>query len=225
MFGNASSLSTADLRPQATFEAEVARWIKGAQGSAAASRDPLDELLAEHHLMELALSAMAAETRRLANREPLRTNVWADLVDFMGNFVHVVHRRKEVVCLEALQAISGVGELPSLRQVSAEHARLAHITISIVECVDEGDWEGVLRAAHQYLALVRPHLRGEEEGLFALVRRHLRDADLESLQASFAEVERRGLGGRDRRYYLDIVQRLVTGAGLPAEVGSVLDAG
>lgn len=217
MVGEGSTPETADLSPHATFDDEITVWAAHARGQGTEPQHPIDELLAEHHLMEFTLSAMCAEVQRLANRAPLRIDVWADVVDFMGNFVHLVHRRKETLCLKAILADPDVGETPALKRTAAEHARIERLTVSIVEAANGGDWEGVLRAAHQYLAITRPHLRAEESGLFPLCRQHLTPEQLERLQEDFARVEAQVLGDRGRLHYLDLTQRLVQVAELPLD--------
>lgn len=213
MTGDQSLPNSIDLPTPVRFEAEFQRWVAIARNEAKAPQHPVDELLAEHHLIGIALDAMHAEAHRLGRRSLLRNDVWADLLDFVGNFVHLVHRRKESQCLQPRLASAGA-EGARFEVVSDEHDRIGRLTLALVDGITEGDWEKVLRIAHQYVAIARPHLRGEEAGLLIVARRMCEEPALGEVQAEFARLEAFGLGERDRAYYLALVERIAHRTGL-----------
>ncbi len=210
-------MKTADIVPVAAFDSEFAAWVAWAQNPEKAERQhPIDELMAEHHIMDAGLAAMERETRRLSVHHDLRPDAWRDIVDFIGNYIYQVHRRKEEdglfeayrTHLEANSAESGTVDL-----VAAEHGQATNMTVTLVNGVGEGDWEKVLRAAHLYLRVARDHLLTEENEIFEQARALLDDEAVAALKVRFTELERFGLGERDRLYYLDLVRRMCKLAG------------
>jgi len=204
-----------DLAPLVTFDHEFLQWVREARGKADRRQHPVDELLAEHHLMDIALAAMEAETHRLGRRKLLRNDVWTDVIDFVGNYIHLVHRRKESQCLVAAFA-KAVGDEhhPVVAKTEEQHSHAARLTFDLVDGLNEGDWEKVLRTAQLYIAFARPHLRYEEADLFEIVRAKLAPEQVAAAQEEFKRLEAFGLGERDRLYYLEVAQRLAKRAGL-----------
>lgn len=206
-----------DLRPVLPFRTEFEHWVRRARGEHVDPQHPVDELLAEHHMLDAALAAMEVESHRLSRRQVLRTEAWADIVDFVGNFIHLVHRRKESQALFGAFAEASNGDHDKiLEQTEREHQRAARLTMELMDGVNEGDWEKVLRTAQLYLAFARAHLRHEEEFIFDVVRGALGPTQTTQVRADFDRLEAFGLGERDRLYYLQLVQRLCHSAGLDA---------
>lgn len=208
---------TADIVPVASFEPEFITWVAWARNPEASSRQhPVDELLAEHHIMDAALAAMERETRRLSVHHDLRPEAWRDVVDFIGNYVYQVHRRKEENGLfEAYRTLlqgQGVGH-GTVDLVAADHGQATNMTVALVNGVGEGDWEKVLRASHMYLRVARDHLIREEQEIFEQARAAFDDDAVAALKIRFGELECFGLGERNRIYYLDLVRRMCERAG------------
>lgn len=204
-----------DLAPLVSFEPEFVQWVKEARGGAGPRQHPVDELLAEHHMMDSALTAMEAETYRLGRGQLLRNDVWTDIIDFVGNYVHLVHRRKEAqALLTAFSKTPGDNRHPAVLQIEGQHSNAARLTFDLVDGLNEGDWEKVLRTAQLYISFARPHLRYEEAELFDAVRDNLTAEQIPAVQSEFTRLEAFGLGERDRLYYLAVAQRLAKRAGL-----------
>lgn len=204
-----------DLAPLVTFNHEFVQWVQQARGNSESRQHPIDELLAEHHLMDIALAAMEAETHRLGRRKLLRNDVWTDVVDFVGNYIHLVHRRKESQCLmRAFAEAVGDDHHPVVQKTEEQHGRAARLTFDLVDGLNEGDWEKVLRTAQLYISFARPHLRYEESELFELARARLAPQQIAAAQEEFKRLEAFGLGERERLYYLEVAQRLAKRAGL-----------
>ncbi len=204
-----------DLAPLVTFDREFLQWVQEARGNTEQRQHPVDELLAEHHLMDIALAAMEAETHRLGRRKLLRNDVWTDVIDFVGNYIHLVHRRKESQCLmTAFTKAVGHDRHPVVAKTEEQHGQAARLTFDLVDGLNEGDWEKVLRTAQLYIAFARPHLRYEETELFEIARAKLAPEQVAAAQQEFRRLEAFGLGERDRMYYLRVAQRLAKRAGL-----------
>lgn len=174
---------------------------------------PSQELLAEHHVMEVVLGAMEAEAEAMLTGSSLRTEFWTDIVDFNGNFVHMCHRAKEEEFLIPALVEHGLLDARQQEAIHQEHLSGKDLTMSLCEGVGEADWEKVLRLVSIYMHILRPHMRREETGIFAAAA-NLPAAAQERLQRAFAEVERRALGPRGRRHFVAVARRLVRGTGI-----------
>ena len=102
-----------------------------------------------------------------------------------------------------------------ISELSHQHESLRDLTYDLLDGVNEGDWEKILRAAHMYLRLAREHMPHEERDVFEPARTHLGLAELGALRTRFDDLEREAFAERDRAYYLDLLRRLCQQAGLP----------
>jgi hemerythrin-like domain-containing protein len=172
-------------------------------------RHPIDELLAEHKRMRSTLLAMASEVKRLIHGQMLRMEFWADVVDFVGNFVHLVHRRKEEqVFFPTLIALGLITENADAARVKEDHRRAETLTFELVDGIDEGDWEKVVRIAEMYIALISSHLELEERQYLQPLRDKIPEDALAELRKKMEAVEKPALGERNRQYYVDVMRRL-----------------
>lgn len=194
-------------------------WL--AQGAALpGSQSPGHELLAEHHVMEAVLAAMEVEAETMLTGGSLRPEFWADVVDFNGNFVHMCHRVKEEEHLIPVLFRTGLLEARQEQAIREEHRSGKELTLALCEGVGEADWEKVMRLVSIYVHILRPHMRREETGIFALAAT-LPEAAQQDLRRAFAAVDGRALGERGRRHFVAIARRLANQNG----VGHDLPAG
>lgn len=210
-------MQTADIVPVTSYEAEFARWREVARNPDAPNpQRPIDELFGEHHLMDVALAAMERETRRLSVHHDLRPAVWEQIVDFLGNFVYQVHRRKEEQGLFPVwKDVVGPTEAEAIvKHVEHDHEQATRMTLDLLNGVNTGDWEKVLRAAHLYLRVVRDHLVQEEHEIFEPMRAALSPEQVQQVREKFDALERFGLGERDRKYYLELTRSMCQQVGL-----------
>ncbi len=165
--------------------------------------------------MDAVLAAVEREARRLSVRGELRPDVWERVVDFTGNFVHQVHRRKEEdgIFPEVIKG-GAVGDLAPVEEIAQEHRSSRQLTIDLLEGVSDGDWEKVLRAAHVYLRVARDHLPREEKSVFLPSRGNLSLEVRDRLRRRFDALEKEALGDRNRKYYLDLARQLCRESGL-----------
>lgn len=194
-------------------------WL--AQGAALpGSQSPGHELLAEHHVMEAVLAAMEVEAETMLTGGSLRPEFWADVVDFNGNFVHMCHRVKEEEHLIPVLFRTGLLEARQEQAIREEHRSGKELTLALCEGVGEADWEKVMRLVSIYVHILRPHMRREETGIFALAAT-LPEAAQQDLRRAFAAVDGQALGERGRRHFVTVARRLANQNG----VGHDLPAG
>lgn len=185
--------------------AEVAAWMKeGRAGESKRAQHPIDELIAEHRLTAPVLLAMESEIRKLARRQAIRFEVWELIVEFIGNFLHLCHRRKEEEALFVPMAATGWKERDD---VSIEHGRAERATHGICEAVSDGDWEMTVRLGSAYAYGMRRHMQREELSVLRLAKRSLSPEQVATAREAFDRIEATVMpAGRKR--LLEIIREL-----------------
>ena len=191
----------------------VRAWAENGCNGTAVLR-PEQDLLAEHLLMRSVMAAMRAEGQTLRNNEPLRPHFWSGVVDFIGNFVHYVHRTKEEGVFFPMLVSQGLIDAESKSHLHAEHSDLKGLTLQLCDGVNDADWERTMRVVSRYLDLVTQHLDSEERHLDDPVVRELPAEQWESGRKAFAAIEDSVFSGNGRAHYLDLTQSLCGDVGL-----------
>lgn len=186
----------------------IEQWIKREQ-------DPVDELLTEHLLMDRALESVSVEAKRLLTRQPVRMQIWGDVIDFFGNYVHLCHRKKEERVFFPALVRAGLASASETEVMQEEHRRAELMTLELVDGASEGDWEKIGRISEVYLHLMRPHLETEERQFFLPLREKLDPQWMEDTKKEMHALEKIVLGPYDRQHYLDVVKRLCQNVGVP----------
>lgn len=184
---------------------EFDEWARTCVEQAAARQAPADELLAEHHLAAGVMLAMEEGANRMVKGVHL-PDFWSGVVDFIGNFMHLVHRAKETHCFP-LSVSAGTLGSDEADELQSEHKSAMQTTVDLIGAVEAGDWEAACRYVSLYVHVMRPHMAHEERTLVVGLR-SLDAAGQAKLRAAFDEVERGAMQGRDRCYYLDLARRL-----------------
>lgn len=195
---------------------EFRAWRRAAEGalSDGETQSPTEELLAEHHLMNLVVTAMEREAGQLDQGAELRFDFWSDVVDFIGNFVHHCHRAKEEQVFYPAVVELGLIEAERSDVLEGEHRNAKELTLGIISGVENGDWEQVVRLVSMYAYFIRHHMRSEEMELVQPAVRELSPAIHSRLAGDFAAVENAALAKRNRAHYLDVVRRICDEAGV-----------
>jgi hemerythrin-like domain-containing protein len=196
--------------------AEFAAWLQNARAVPAQRevQSPCEELLGEHYLIESVLAAMEAEALRLNQGEDLRAGFWGDVVDFIGNFVHLSHRVKEETAFYPAVVRGGLIEASRSDDLEQEHDNARRLTLGICEGVESGDWEQVIRLVSMYVYFQRHHMKNEELELVLPFMRQLDASMDDEIASAFRAVEATALAVRDRRHYVDLARRLCDAAGV-----------
>src|SRR5262245_33240489 len=185
----------------------IEQWLKRDQ-------DPIEELLTEHALMEGALEAISLEAKRLLNRQPVRMEIWGDVINFFGNYVHLCHRKKEERVLFPALVRAGLASASDAEAMQEEHRRAELMTLELVDGASEGDWEKIARIAEVYLHLMRPHLETEERNFFLPLKDKVDAKWNADVRKEMLELEKVVLGPYDRKHYLEVARRLCKNAGV-----------
>ncbi len=164
--------------------------------------------------MDRALEAVSLEAHRLLTRQPVRMEIWSDVIDFFGNYVHLCHRKKEERILFPALVRAGFVTSSQAEKMQDEHRRAELMTLELVDGASEGDWEKIGRIAEVYLHLMRPHLESEEKDFFLPLRDKMTPELSAEVSKEMLALEKIVLGDYDRAHYLGVLRRLCKTAGV-----------
>ena len=153
---------------------------------------PIQILLDEHSLIEQALSALESALQRLKSGASAVTVVEKAL-HFLQDFADGPHMAKEEAVLFPLLKRKGLGaEAHALMdEHRIAHQRLNAIARNLSDAVqNDGHALAFIRSqGRAYVALMRNHIREEDETLFKLARQVLTAEDINELSPLFRTAE------------------------------------
>ena len=147
-------------------------------------KDPIQELMDEHRVIERVLGALEAAARK---EVPLA--FYERAVDFIANYADGRHHAKEEDRLFPVLERKGVPrEGGPIGVLCAEHQEGRGHVARMRKLLIAGDRDGLRRESLAYAALLRDHILKEDHVLFPMGRAHLSPPELDRMGASFAEV-------------------------------------
>lgn len=193
------------------------QWLLIGKGVTEDRQSPAEELLAEHYLMRAVLDAMERKAAALAAGQPLHPGFWANVVDFIGNFVHQCHRAKEQEQLFPAALEHGGLVRERSETLAHEHANAKDMTLSLCSAVEESDKDAVLRIVTAYIPFMREHMASEERWLFGPMRDDLPEEQVAPVRAAFDEIEEDRLAS-GRLHYVEVARELCEQVGIGHEL-------
>jgi hemerythrin-like domain-containing protein len=162
-----------------------------------------DILRNEHALILRAVDILDEVVRRLEGGDVIRPASLGPLVDFFRLFADDCHHAKEEGALFPELEEAGYGKSPGpLAVLRLEHeegrARLRTLAVAIRHFERKESRERFVIAAREYSALLRHHIRKENDGLLVLADRVLGPAQDRWLVSAFATYDRERNDVRER---------------------------
>ena len=147
--------------------------------------DPITELMNEHRIIETALDAM-----EVADQKELPFDFYARAVDFIANFADGCHHAKEEDELFPLMEEKGILRQGGPIGVMCEEHEIGRGLVALMrEGIEKQDRDTVRRAARDYCALLRQHIRKEDNILFPMGRSCISDLEMDNLRSHFDQVD------------------------------------
>lgn len=172
-------------------------------------RDPIQELMDEHRIIEKVLAALTTA----ANQE-VSLEFYEKAVDFIANFADKCHHGKEEERLFPVLEEKGIPrETGPIGCMCDEHEIGRGHVQRMRELIKGGDLEGLRRESLNYVELLRSHILKEDNILFPMGRGVLSEVELERLRVMFDEVEQ---GRQSQQHYGSLADELLAEVGLPA---------
>ena len=157
---------------------------------------PIDQLLAEHRIIEQALRALSGLAARLERGDQVPPEAFPKLFQFLGSFADRRHHSKEEKLLFPALELRGVprdrGPLGvMLQEHCTGRALMAHMTRAATAYLggDPNAGRKLAEHARNYVRLLTEHIHKEDDVVFRIARELLDDASLESLGADFERTD------------------------------------
>jgi hemerythrin-like domain-containing protein len=168
-------------------------------------QDPIDTLMAEHRIIEKVLDAM-----ELAAVREMPVSFYERALEFLAAFADRCHHAKEEDCLfPAIEAHGIPREMGPIGVMCDEHVvGRAHVG-RMREQLRLGRRDALCRESLEYVALLRQHIRKEDEVLFRMARQVMRGDDTRRLASAFEEADGHG---DPRAEYARVAQDLLAEA-------------
>ena len=143
-------------------------------GPRSSANHPVAILHEEHRLMLLVVDAMEQESRRMLAGEPMRTEFWRRVVEFLEHFLDRLHHEKEEsVLVPELARLGVLGAFDAAESLSAEHAEGRRVVRTLLEALARRDASRMAHACIGFCRRERQHIAREEEQLLPLCLKHL----------------------------------------------------
>jgi hemerythrin-like domain-containing protein len=161
----------------------------------------------EHRVIERVLRALEGGCYRLAYKEAIPTEVLAEIVDFISEFVDGYHHAKEEAylfpALERQEIMRDGGPLGFIElEHELERDLIDELKIAIEGLKVENDVsrKAFIETAHRYIKHLINHMQQEDAILFRLAKELLDSSEAESLTKGFKQAEKEFGEGTVKRY-------------------------
>jgi hemerythrin-like domain-containing protein len=195
----------------ANYHAEFMVWARAAHRQGAAAQHPVDELLAEHYLIQRVLEAIQIEAAKIRKRRDLNLDFWERAVDIAGNFALLFHYAKKAN--HFFPAIEPFGMREKIAALEEEQQHDIMTTLELCNAVSDRDGETVQRLVSLYVGSKRKHMEREENEVLLPSKALLTEAKVDELRQTFDEME--SPPGKHRKTYLEVALSVIREAGLP----------
>jgi hemerythrin-like domain-containing protein len=157
---------------------------------------PIDELQAEHRIIDKVLRALDGLRLRLERGEQVESASFEQLFDFLTTFADGLHHQKEEKCLFPALGVLGVprdrGPIGIMLQEHCTGRALIEHMKRAAAALTNGDTNAARQfsvAARDYVDLLAGHIQKEDNVLFRLAERLLDAPSMQSLQDEFDQAD------------------------------------
>jgi len=157
---------------------------------------PIEQLKAEHRIIEKALNGLSGLCDRLERGEAVEPAGFDRLLEFLGKFADLRHHQKEEKCLFPALGLHGVArDRGPIGVMLQEHctgrALIAHMKRAATAYENHSPNAAAQFAdsARNYVTLLREHIAKEDSVLFRIAEGLLDEHALRSLQDEFETLE------------------------------------
>jgi hemerythrin-like domain-containing protein len=168
-----------------------------------------DILMEEHRIIERVLSALETQARRLQAGSPVRPGFFLDATSFFRNFIDGCHHRKEEESFFMAMMDAGLSnQTGPVAIMIAEHEQGREYTRAMEKAAralaggQSSARDDLTRTTLEYVALLRQHIRRENNLLFKMAEQLIPPARQKELTEEFERIEREEIGaGIHEKYY------------------------
>jgi len=178
----------------------------------------------EHRIIEKVLNALEAFALRLERGEEVNTEVFETSVDFIRNFADKCHHGKEEDRLFTFMTRQGLPKNSGPIAVMLQEHDLGRSFVKAMDNAIKGYKNGdisskkdIIENAREYTNLLRQHIYKEDNALYPLADKTIREKDQKNLLKEFEKFERKEIGIGFHEKYHRLAEKLEIEAGLQTE--------
>jgi hemerythrin-like domain-containing protein len=187
---------------------------------------PTDILKGEHRVIEQVLSCLEQLAFQCLVDGKLSSADARSMLDFFQTFADHCHHAKEEGFLFPLMEAHGFsrehGPTGVMRHEHEEGRRHLREMAAVIDAAAAGDPGALREFAKQagcYVAMLRQHIRKEDQRLFPMAENYLTAEDRQALREGFAGVEGNKLHAGSHERYLQLANDLADRYGVPHSAG------
>lgn len=174
-----------------------------------------DILSSEHRVIERVITTLETAASQLENNQPVRPGFFIDAADFIKGFADGCHHRKEEGVLFKTMNTYGIpSQGGPIAVMLMEHEKGRQFTRGMREAaqrLEAGDPSArleVVQNARGYAALLRQHIRKEDNVLFPMADQVIPVSVHDQVADGFEQVEHEETGEGVHEKYLALAERL-----------------
>jgi hemerythrin-like domain-containing protein len=174
-----------------------------------------DILMEEHRIIERVLSALENQVQRMKTGSPVRTDFFLDAAAFIRKFVDGCHHRKEEESLFTAIVEGGLSnQTGPIAIILAEHEQGRVFTRALEKAAravaggQSAARDDMILNAQAFVALMRQHIRRENDFLFPLAARMIPPDQQAKLSAEFERIEHEEIGAGVHEKYHALAEAL-----------------
>jgi len=168
-----------------------------------------DILIEEHRIIERVLSAVETQARRLQAGTPVRPGFFLDATSFFRNFIDGCHHRKEEESFFMAMMDAGLSNqtgpvaiMIAEHEQGREYTRAMEKAARVLAGGQASARDDLTRNALEYVALLRQHIRRENNLVFKMAEQLIPPARQKELTEEFERIEREETGaGIHEKYH------------------------
>lgn len=168
-----------------------------------------DILIEEHRIIERVLSALETQAQRLQAGSPVRPGFFLDATSFSRNFIDGCHHRKEEESFFMAMMDAGLSNqtgpiaiMISEHEQGREYTRTMEKAGRALAGGQSSARDDLTRNTLGYVALLRQHIRRENNLLFKMAEQLIPPARQKELTVEFERIEREEIGaGIHEKYH------------------------
>jgi hemerythrin-like domain-containing protein len=174
---------------------------------------PIDLLMKEHRLIEHVLDALTEYADQIEGGTDVPVDDLARFVTWLRGYADATHHGKEEDVLFVRMVSAGMpgddGPIGLMLEQHEEGRRLVGVLFEAAK--SEAPWSAderrrVVRAAHDYAALLRGHIREEDETLYPMALARVPGAAWDTIAQQFDELD--AVGAKERAGLEDLAAEL-----------------
>jgi len=178
--------------------------------------EPIKRLMDEHRVIEHAIDILDRIVTMIEEGKKVDTSDIRNIIDFIRTFADKCHHGKEEGIFFPRMVEKGVpkeggpiGVMLEEHEIGRDAVRRMQRAVELIEEGKEDAKKDFIRAALDYITLLRNHIDKEDNVLFPIAKNLFSSEEIESIMSEFDRVEREDIGEGVHEKYEELIHSLL----------------